>query len=79
MQFNMFAELSKQAIQAYDLGQQFLAQDDEDGSDDLDVDDGLGLGWDWKNDTDVADSSAAQAGGDDPAPPEGARRISCGW
>ena len=43
MQFNMFAELSKQAIQAYDLGQQFLAQDDEDGSDDLDVDDGLGL------------------------------------
>eukprot|EP00892_Ulva_mutabilis_P009334 jgi/Ulvmu1/6773/UM030_0111.1 len=65
MQFNMFAELSKQAMQAYDLGQQLLTQEDEGGSDDLDVDAGLGMGWDWKNDAEAAKSADDLARADD--------------
>lgn len=64
MQFNMLAELSKQAMQAYDLGQQLLAQDSEAGSDDLDVDTGLGVAWDGKNDPETTGNPAAKAGDD---------------
>lgn len=78
MQFNMLAELSKQAMQAYDIGQQFLAQDEEDGSDDLDVDAGLGVAWDWKKDKTAADRAAEQAS-DARQEPELASAISQHW
>lgn len=78
MQFNMLAELSKQAMQAYDIGQQFLAQDEEDGSDDLDVDVGLGVAWDWKKDTEVAERAAVDTS-DAGQEPELAGAISQHW